>query len=329
MEFDLGESGEERSELVFLSQRVLDTLLENNIPPTPRSFQLHFDRLFDECETLVQEKINEILVYEDHDDDAQAQLEKQVKKGFFSIKQILELASEVYKNMNLMNKILNKKSRELNDLKENIQIKEFVFDLRKDIDILNDIVTKQVLPMKKLYKYATTITQAVEEKTIFDQTFGMYNKKYLTNKINQESKLLTRYNHFTSLIMLRISNRLMESLKDEKERTLITKILAKLLLKSSRRSDVISHYGDGIFSLILPYMNIQSAQLESERLWNLVANSNFFIDSKEIKIDIKVGISHLNPKISVNDNIHFALEAMKEADKKNTKFAVYKDSSQE
>jgi len=76
-------------------------------------------------------------------------------------------------------------------------------------------------------------------------------------------------------------------------------------------------------------MNIQSAQLESERLWNLVANSNFFIDSKEIKIDIKVGISHLNPKISVNDNIHFALEAMKEADKKNTKFAVYKDSSQE
>ena len=302
------------SDLEVYSKEVLDALITDNLPPTPNNFSLYFDRLLEDKSDGLRKKILSILELEDSNDDENTiMLEQSLKQGFSSVKNILGVTANLYKNMSVMTKILEKRKKELSDNTDLKSASNIAVMLENDVAKLNTIVKKQSIQMKTMYDDTAKIVKNVENETIFDNQFGVYNKRYLMTKIEQELELIKEFTHNSSLIMIELSQELKDTVNNEKAIVLMTRTIARLLLKTSRRSDTVAHYGDGVFSMLLKHTDIESAKKASERLCYLVSNSNFFLADREIQLKISIGITDISPDYSVEEIVVGAMNGIKQA----------------
>ena len=302
------------SDVELYAKEVLGALVADNLPPTPNNFSLYFDRLLEnKSENLRKQIISMLELEESNDDEKSIQLEQSLKLGFTSIKNILSVTATLYKNMLLMSKILDKRKDELSNNMHVQEALEVISALEGDVSKLNAIVKTQSAQMKTIYDDTATIVKNVENETIFDNQYGVYNKRYLLMKIEQEIGLIGQFKHKSSLIMIELSRELKSSVKNEKAIVLMTRTIARLLLKTSRRSDIVSHYGAGVFSMLLKHTDIESAKKASERLSYLVSNSNFFLADREIQLKISIGITEITAVHSVEETVVSALSGIEKA----------------
>ncbi|MDB2562032.1 GGDEF domain-containing protein [Sulfurimonas sp.] len=306
------------------SKEVLSALVKDNTPPTPNNFSLYFDRLLEDKAESFRKQVSSMLELEESNDaETTLELEHSLKQGFSSIKNILGTTAHLYKNMSLMTKILDKRLKELTGESEEQAVISVASALENDITKLNAIVKKQSSQMKVMYDETAGIIKNVENETIFDNKFGVYNKRYLMSRIEKEIDLIKEFKHKSSLIMIELSRELRESIGNEKALLLMTRTIARLLLKTSRRSDTVAHYGNGVFAMLLKHTDIDSAMKASDRLCYLVSNSNFFLGDREIKLKISIGITDIDPEYSVEETIVSAMNGVEKAYKKdNIDYAV-------
>ena len=321
---------EPTSDLEMYSKEVLSQLIHDNLPPTPNNFALYFDRLLEDKSDTLRRQINGILEFEDSSDDEKTiELEKSLKTGFTSVKSILQVTANLYKNMALMEKILSKRRAELNDSPDTQTIMAVLASLDQDVGKLNTILKKQVDHMKDLYQDTANIVKNVENETIYDNQFGIYNKRYLLHKLEQEKNLIEEFKHTSSLITIELSKVIEESVSNQKALLLMTRTIARLLMKTSRRSDVVAHYGDGVFAMVLKHTDISNAKRASERLCELVSTSNFFLAEKEIQLKISIGIANIDAERTIEETLVCSLNAMEQANESDVaEFAVCSQDEQ-
>ena len=307
-------SVEPEGDLETYAKEVLGALINDGLPATPNNFSLYFDRLLEDKSKNTRDQIVSILELEESNEDENSiLLESSLKQGFSSVKNILGVTANLYKNMSLMTKILDKRKEELRESSDS-QTAQIVADsLEGDISKLNTILKKQSSSMKVLYDDTAKIIKNVENETLFDNQYGVYNKRNLMTKIEQEIELIKKFNHKSSLIMIELSRELKGSVQNEKAILLMTKTIARLLLKTSRRSDIVAHYGDGVFSMLLKHTDIESAKKASERLCDLVSNSNFFLGDREIQLKISIGITDITDNHSVEEILVSAIDGIEKA----------------
>lgn len=318
-EDDLGigeESTDYKNELDDFAREVLEKLIEDSVPPIPNNFSLYFDRMLDEKSNEFKKQIMQILELErSNEDEKQISLEKRMKEAFLLMKQILQIVATIYKNLNLMNEIATKRNKEISTMTNPIALQNLITSLTHDIEKLTNIVKKQTGSIKELYHQSASIVSEVESETIYDSQFGIYNKRYLLTQLEKELKLINQFGHSSTLVMAKISNEIVKKIKNEKGLLLVSRTISRLLLKTSRRSDTIAHYGDGIFALLLKHSDLFSAKKASERLSDLVSSTNFFLGESEIQLDISIGIAKLDTQRSIDDTIKCALAALEQADR--------------
>lgn len=312
--FETNDSSEPEGDLELYSKEVLNSLIKDGLPPTPNNFSLYFDRLLEDKSQSTHKQISSILELEESNEDENSiLLEQSLKKGFSSVKNILSVTANLYKNMSLMTKILDKRTKELQDSPEGRDAISVAASLEDDISKLNNILKKQSTNLKTMYDDTAQIIKNVENETIFDNQYGVYNKRNLMTKIEQEIELITKFKHRSSLIMIELSRELKDSVKNDKAIMLMTKTMARLLLKTSRRSDTVAHYGSGVFAMLLKHTDINSAKKASERLSELVSNSNFFLGDREIQLKISIGITDVTEEHSVEEIIVSSLDGIEKA----------------
>ena len=310
-----GSLSDPTSDLEIFSKEVLTALISDNLPPTPNNFALYFDRILEEKSESLRRQIGSILEFEEDDQSEKSiALEKTLKQGFSSVKSILQLSATLYKNISLMEKILEKKSEEIKSIPSLTGANDLIASLSNDVGKLSGILKKQVTHMKTIYDETATIVKQVENETIFDNQFGVYNKRYLIAKLEQERNLIDEFKHKSSLIFVRLSQETSNIMQSEKAQQLMVRTVARLLLKTSRRSDIVAHFGEGIFAMVLKHTDIENAKRASERLYDLVASSNFFLAEKEIQLRIAVGVAELKASSGVDQTLVCTLNAMEAAD---------------
>lgn len=309
-----GDATQEEGDLELYSKEVLQELLKDGLPPTPNNFSLYFDRLLEEKSQNARKVILSVLEHEESNEDERGLvLEQSLKLGFSSIKNILGVTANLYKNMSLMTKILEKRKQELQAVATTQETLSIAASLESDVSKLNSILKNQSSSMKEMYDDTAKIIKNVESETIFDNQFGVYNKRYLMAKIEKEISLIAKFKHKSSLIMIELSRELKNSVKNEKAVMLMTKTIARLLLKTSRRSDIVSHYGNGVFTMLLKHTDIESAKKASERLCDLVSNSTFFLADREMQLKIAIGITDITEGSSVEEIVVSSIEGVENA----------------
>ncbi len=311
------------SELEKFSQFVLKTIIDENVPPTPANFQIYFEKLLENKPLSFRKRINEYLEADmANEDEYRAKLEKDIKEGFLQIKSIMKIVGTVYKNLNIMEQIIKKRANELNINSNQLAASNVVSILIDDLKKLLNLTSKQKEALKQHYEKTADILRDVESKAIFDSKYGVYNKKYLINALEKEAKAIKQYNHNSSFVMIKIKDSTLSRIINSKEREMMVRNIAKLLLKTSRRSDVLAHYGDGIFAMIMKHTDLNSAKKACERISDLICSTSFFIGGEEIEIDVELGIMPIDPNYTVEEIIAAALDVLPKTSKNTTPYLV-------
>ncbi len=329
-EYNEGESGHENGgeqTLESFSKEVLSRLHDDGVPPIPNNFHLYFDRLLDEKPIDFKKQIQQILEIEEDDssDEKRVNLEKRVKDSFAQTKQILDIVALLYKNLNLMLDIAKKRKEDATKAANVSAFQNTLTAFKQEIEKLLGIFTNQRGALKTLYQKSAKIAGEVESETIYDSTYGIYNKRYLVRELQKELKMIEKFNHNTTLVMTKLSSPIEKKIKSDKGRLLVTRTLSRLLLKTSRRSDIIAHYNNGVFALLLKHSNILSAKKASERLSDLVSSTNFFFGDSELQLKLSIGIAKVDLGRELKDNIKCAIEALNMCDENGEVFVVYPD----
>jgi diguanylate cyclase len=305
---------ETSSDIEIYAKEVLSSLVSDNLQPTPNNFSLYFDRLLeDKSQNMRQQILSMLEIEENNEDENTIVLEQSLKQGFSSVKNILGITANLYKNMALMIKILEKRKKELSENPKLSEGVEILLSLEKDVSKLNGIIKKQSSQMKSIYEETANIVKGIENETIFDNKFGVYNKRYLITKIEKEITLINQFDHKSSLIFIELSRELQEDVINEKAIFLMTRTIARLLLKTSRRSDIVSHYGNGRFAMLLKHTSVDDAKRTAMRLTELVASSNFFLADREIQLKIAIGITNVNALYSAEEIIVSAMDGLEKS----------------
>lgn len=279
------------SELEKFSQYVIKVLIDENIPTTPYNFQIYFDKLLDNKPVSFKKRVNELLDLElASNDEHRAKIEIEIKEGFNEIKSIMNVASAVYKNLNIMEKILHKRQEELQVSSGQLALVSISSTLIEDLKKLSGLMSRQMETLKTHYDKTSVILKDIESKAIFDSRYGIYNKRFLLEAIVNENKSMEQFGHKSTLVLARIKKSMLGQIANAKDRSILSRNVAKLLLKTSRRSDVVAHYGGGIFGMLMKHTDIGNAKRACERINDLIYSTSFFIGESEMQIDLELVI---------------------------------------
>lgn len=337
--FELGSSDEESSEDMFegkkskkngdsieeFAKEVLEGMANDGIVPIPGNFYLYFERYLEGKPEEFKKQVLQILELEEgNEDEKRVNFEQRVKNGFSYTKQILQVVATLYKNLNLMNTIVEKRGNELEGLTNSAVAINIIRSLEKDIKKLNSIMSNQTGLLKDYYKKSAEILSEVESEAIFDSKYGVYNKRYFMSQLEKEQKSVEMFNHSSTLMMAKIPLSTSKKIGSEKGIGLVTRTISRLLLKTSRRSDIVAHFGEGVFGLLLKHSDISTAKRAAERLHDMVSSTNFFYGDKEFHLDIRMGIVKIDALKSVDESVECALESLKNADMGDEVYEVCK-----
>jgi diguanylate cyclase (GGDEF)-like protein len=322
-EMDTSKSTNSNSELEKFSLYVLKVLMDENIPPTPNNFQIYFEKLLDNKPLSFKKRINDLLEAETlNDDEHRAKMEMEVKEGFGQIKSIMKVVSTVYKNTNVMKEIVKKRAAELEVSSGQLSVTNITSALNEDLKKLSTLMTKQMEVLKIHYEKTGSILKEIESKAVFDSRFGVYNRRYLLRAIENECNSIEQFNHRSTLVLAKIKESVLSKVVNSKDRMVLTRNIAKLLLKTSRRSDVVAHYGDGVFGMLMKHTDVNNAKRACERISDLIYATSFFIGDSEIDIDIELAIVPIAPGYTTELLVSTALDFLPKTGKRLEPYIV-------
>lgn len=301
----------EGGDLEKFSQYVLKELIEENVPPTPNNFQIYFEKLLETRPLAFRKRINELLETENANDDEQrSKMEKDIKNGFGQIKSMLQTIATIYKNLGVMKSLVKKRIDELGVNANQLAVQNVITAFEGDLNKLSTLLSKQLGGLKENYEKAGSTLKSIEQEAIFDTRYNIYNKKYLLKALENEREGNKKYNYASTLMLLRVKEEVLSMIPNPKDRAILLRNIAKLLLKTSRRSDIVAHYGEGIFAMVMKHTNLESAKKACNRIAELIYATSFFIGEMELDIDIELSIIDLSSDHTIEEALGGALDAL-------------------
>lgn len=170
------------------------------------------------------------------------------------------------------------------DIKNALEIGAFDY-IKKPIDEIEVIARIQsALRLKNLQ-------DKLKEMAMKDGLTGLYNKTILLELLEKEISRQQRIKGDISFVMLDIDYfKTVNDTYGHISGDIILKELAKILMDSVRKGDIVGRYGGEEFSIVLPGTDKQDAFHLCERIRKKIEDYNFDIGNKTIKITVSMGI---------------------------------------
>ena len=311
---DSAKRDETRQAAIFnFSQNVLNELNSDNVPTLPINYSIYFERMLDEQPEDFRQKVGETLsLYSDEIDaaiDSNIRVEKEIKQSFIQIKSMLQAVALIYKNLNVMKAIVKKRRDGLANNMNLLALQNTITGFGGDLTKLTALLEKHLEVIKINYEEIGKVFKLIEERSIYDTTYEVYNKKFFISALENEINSIKRYGYEAAFLMLKTRDELIESVKNLKERSNIFKSISQSLLNTSRRSDVVAHYGDGCFAILMKYTGENGAKMACDRIRAMLANIRYDEDGKEFKLDAQIVYGMLPKEGSVEQIVSNALDA--------------------
>ncbi len=322
IKFDINSSANEIERFAIL---VLKKLIEDSIPPTPDNYRIYFEKLLDEKSIEFQKKIQELLEFEENNySENRVEIEKDVKEIFIGINSIIKVVNAIYKNIKLIKQISIEAGKELESNDNPLIIKNSAATFNNKISQFISSIDKQLETLQDKYQKAGETFKSIENSTIFDTRFGVYNKRYFIQQAKKEREKIKKFNYESTIVTIQIKESVLKKLPYSKDKIFLLRIIAKMLLKTSRRNDIISYFGENSFIMLLRHTDIQSTKKACERMFEMLTNANIILNDVEIDIDVGIGVAPINKEVEVEESINCALEAMEKSGKNKDIYKICK-----
>jgi len=289
-------------------KQVVDKMIKENIPPTPANYAIYFEKLLEDKPLSQRQNINSVLELEKVEDfNHVSKIENNMNEGFIQIKSMLDIISNVYTKINKLRTIT--KARKENMAKGGNN-KISLVSYEEDLEAITKVLTKQQNSLKEQYTKMANVIKDFNNESIFDKKYDVYNKKYLFKTIDAEKANVKNFGYESTLLVLRVKHGSLTNVRLTRDKELIIKTVGKMILKRSRRSDVIAHLRDGIFILILKHTDMDQAQKTIASIEQMISFSNYIVDSETIDIELDFAVSKIVPNKTREQIIASALEVL-------------------
>lgn len=180
------------------------------------------------------------------------------------------------------------------------------------LDALTNLSNKVIEELEEVHK-------KLKEEANKDYLTNLYNKRYFDEVSHNLIEIAKRQNSPISVIMIDID--FFKNINDTYGHIVgdeVIKNIASLLIKNTRKSDIVSRFGGEEFAILLPNTNKKDAKEIAEKLRNIIEKHIIILENtKEIKLTISLGVCQMNLKCDENiskviDNADIALYQAKE-----------------
>lgn len=161
---------------------------------------------------------------------------------------------------------------------------------------VDDQMHTQELLQEQIKQHTAALLEAnerLQQESVHDPLTGLYNRRYLEDSLQRETRLAGRAEHSLSVIMLDLDH--FKNFNDSyghEAGDLVLRETAALLVKNVRTEDVVCRYGGEEFVIILPMANVKIAHARAERIRGKVAALNLLYQGNQVgKITVSAGVA--------------------------------------
>lgn len=319
----ISDIGDATSDIEKFSEKVLRSIIEEGVPPTPHYFNIYFGNLLDEEPYEFKKQVFELMDLEANSEvDVSVEFEKKLKRSSKYSKEILQHAALIYKNSLKMNNTIKKTLLDTKSLTAPNVFKSALISLEKEFLLMKQSLENEMKILKELYSENISNLKEMEQSSIYDSVFGVYNNKFFLKELQKEMKAIEKFKHVSCLILVKATEGTLKKLSSNKSKVLVKRTIAKIMLKTSRRTDIVAHVGEGVFGMILKHTDRIGAVKTGERLFETIQNSAIFLEGNELDARTVMGISELYYQKSDMDLINCAMQRMDESEKEGTLYKI-------
>jgi diguanylate cyclase (GGDEF)-like protein len=317
------ELNEATTEIEKFAKKVFDKLIEENVYPIPYYYSIYFFNMLEDESAEFKKSVMELIELEGQNEfEEDLKFEQKLKKSFKYSKELVQHSAFIYKLSSALKEKNNVFLKEVDNISTPQVFKNLLLNSKKNMELINSKLALSLKNMKELYSNNLTTLKEIEKESIFDAFYGLYNKNYFLKETKREITQIEKFKHTSSLVVCRVSNVTMNKLTNDKSKVVVNRFIAKILLKTSRRTDIIAHIGDGVFGMLLKHTDRVGAMKTSERLSDTITNSAMFIEGEELEVNIVLGIAEILPEKDENDILECAQNMLKEAQNEDQLYKI-------
>ncbi len=304
-----------KDELAAFGLLVLEKMESEKIPPLPLNYQVYFETLLDDQPDAFK-KLVASNVSLDNDDIAERgrEIEKSFRQSLAHTKELLQTVATVYKQATVAGEKAKSKIEAVKGLAHATQALEMTQQLLAEWESFVNVFKAEALKMNDLYASNVKLFRQTEKESIFDPQFGIFNQRHFLKQCTNEAARVSRFGHSSCVLALSLRHEKIDEIGNERKLLLVNKTMAKLLVKTSRRSDIIGYLGNGVFGIILRNTDTASAVKTAERISSMLLDSNFYLGEHEFVIHTAIGIAPLGANALAEEMLTQALAALRESD---------------
>lgn len=321
----------EPKQVNLFAQKVLKKMQQEDIAPTPYNFQIYFETMLEKSDESFKNGINSLRDIEINmsDEEHHLQVEKDMKDGFIVVKSMVQSITSIYKNIATLKGFIKKRGKEISSTQSQLTIVNIMSSFEGDLDKFDSVISHQLSTLKLGYEKAVESLKAIENRAIFDSKYDIYNKKYFLESIKNEKKSIKQQNHTSTIMALKVKKSILAKIKNNQDRVSLRKSIAKLLQKTSKRSDTVAHLDDGIFMMLMRHTDIEGAKSASQRVAALIYGSNFFVGGIDVRIDLEIAVTDITDNCTIEEILALLLNTLEQSSRDGKKYVVAHYSKEE
>lgn len=177
---------------------------------------------------------------------------------------------------------------------------------------LNDVYEKRsfmALELRDKYNELNSLKLELEKAANTDFLTKLYNRRYMLERI--ESERVVRYNTNFSVLMIDIDHfKKVNDTYGHKAGDEVLKYVAKIILDSVRKTDLVCRWGGEEMLVVAPNENGGNGFVVADKIRKNVEKSAPKVDGQEINVTISIGVSILKPEDSFEHILSEADEAL-------------------
>ena len=314
------------SSLEHFTRRVFDKLISDGVPPIPYYYKVYFFNELDEENDKFKKQIYELIAVEESSDlEKDLEFERILKKSFKYSKELLNRVAMTYKISKKLQEVLAMQLQEASHVTNNKALIKLISGFQNNLKLIDSKLKNEIVEIKNIYAKNISTLKNIESNSIYDSRYGVYKKNYFLSEVKKELILINKFHHVSSVLLVKLKDDVFNKIKSEKSRILVNRSLAKIMLKTSRRTDIIANFEENIFAMLLKHTDIIGAQKTVERLADTISNAAIFLEEEEVELQIVAGIIELKEsKKNVETFVSETLKSLNEAEKNEQLYAIAK-----
>ncbi len=167
-----------------------------------------------------------------------------------------------------------------------------VFDKIEDVSIRR--LYESFHQIFKVFYSSALLQQKIHDMAIKDPLTGLYNRRYFNERLEAEISRSRRTRHPVSLIYMDIDNfKNYNDLNGHPMGDVLLRMVSTVLMKTSRKNDIVARIGGEEFVVVLPHTDKEGAAIKAEKLRRTLWATDFPHGEKQPlgRISMSMGVS--------------------------------------